>query len=77
MTARPRPRFLTFIAFLLQSRTGAGLATLGIFGTAFLMLASSGYRMPRLESRSGVLHGLPGVNAAAMGLMVHVRFDLV
>jgi chromate transporter len=66
-----------FISFLLQSWTGAGLATLGIFGPAFLMIGSSGYLLPRLVRRPEVPHELPGVTPAAMGLMEHVCIGLV
>ena len=75
----PGPLFSTasFIGFLLMGWTGAGLATLGIFGPAFLMLAFSGYLLPRLERRPEVPQILLGVNAAAMGLMVYVCYELV
>jgi chromate transporter len=75
----PGPLFTSasFIGFILQGWTGAGLATLGIFGTAFLMIACSAYLLPRLERLPELPHVLLGVNAAAMGLMVHVCYDLV
>jgi chromate transporter len=74
----PGPLFSTasFIGYVLQGWTGAGLATLGIFAPAFLMIVFSGYLLPRLERRPEVPSILLGVNAAAMGLMVHVCFDL-
>lgn len=74
----PGPLFSTaaFIGFLLQGWPGAGLATLGIFGPAFLMIVCSGYLLPKLERRAEVPHFLLGVNTAAMGLMVHVCFGL-
>ncbi|WP_369696345.1 chromate transporter [Oligoflexus tunisiensis] len=43
ITPGPLLSTASFIGYLLQGWTGAGLATLGIFGPAFLMIACSGY----------------------------------
>ncbi len=48
--------------------TDPGLATLGIFGPAFLMIASSGYLLPRMELRAEVPHGLPRGNCFLLAM---------
>ena len=75
----PGPLFstATFIGFLLQGWPGAGLATLGIFGPAFLMIAFGAYLLPRLRRHPEVPRFLQGVNSASMGLMLYVSFSMI
>lgn len=74
----PGPVFTTatFIGYLLASWPGALLATVGIFLPSFIFVALSNPLIPRLRRspRFGAL--LDGVNAASLGLMAGVTWQL-
>lgn len=74
----PGPLFTTatFIGYLLGGAPAALLATLGIFLPSFVFVALSSPFIPRLR-RSQWLSGLlDGVNAAALGLMAAVTWQI-
>jgi chromate transporter len=74
----PGPLFTTatFIGYLLGGAPAAFLATLGIFLPSFVFVALSSPFIPRLR-RSPLLSGLlDGVNAAALGLMAAVTWQI-
>lgn len=74
----PGPVFTTatFIGYVLGGIPGALLATVGIFLPAFVFVAVSGPLIPRLR-RSRLAGGaLDGVNAASLGLMAVVTWQL-
>jgi chromate transporter len=74
----PGPLFTTatFIGYLLGGAPAALLATLGIFLPSFVFVALSSPFIPRLR-RSLWLSGLlDGVNAAALGLMAAVTWQI-
>jgi chromate transporter len=74
----PGPVFTTatFIGYLLGGLPGGLLATLGIFLPSFVLVALSQPLIPRLR-QSGWLRGLlDGVNAASLGLMAAVTWQL-
>jgi len=66
----------TFIGYLLAGTPGALLATLGIFLPAFIFVAISNPWIPRLRSSAWFSGLLDGVNAAALGLMGGVTWQL-
>jgi chromate transporter len=74
----PGPLFTTatFIGFLLGGTSGALLSTLGIFLPSFVFVAISNPIIPRLRSSAWVSGLLDGVNAASLGLMAAVTWQL-
>ena len=74
----PGPVFTTatFIGYVLGGLPGAGLATLGIFLPSFIFVAISNPIIPRLRHSPWASGLLDGVNAAALGLMAAVTWQL-
>ncbi len=74
----PGPVFTTatFIGFLLADVPGAAIATLGIFLPSFIFVAISNPLIPRLRNSVWFGRLLDGVNAASMGLMAAVTWQL-
>lgn len=74
----PGPVFTTatFVGFVLGGLPGALLATLGIFLPSFIFVAVSNPIIPRLRSSTWAGGFLDGVNAAALGLMAAVTWQL-
>jgi len=74
----PGPVFTTatFIGYLLAGVPGAIAATLGIFAPAFALVAISGPIIPRLRRSPAAGAFLDGVNAAALGLIAAVGWQL-
>lgn len=74
----PGPVFTTatFVGYLVGSWPGAALATLGIFLPSFVFVAASAPLIPRLRQSTWASGLLDGVNAAALGLMAGVTWDL-
>jgi chromate transporter len=74
----PGPLFTTatFIGYLLGGGPGALVATVGIFLPAFLLVAVSGPLVPRLRQSPTASAFLDGVNAASLGLMGVVTWQL-
>jgi chromate transporter len=74
----PGPLFTaaTFIGYLLGRTPGALLATLGIFLPSFIFVAISNPLIPRVRNSPWASSLLDGVNAAALGLMAAVTFQL-
>ena len=74
----PGPVFTTatFIGYVLGGVPGAVLATLGIFLPAFVFVAVSGPLIPRLRRSRIAGAALDGVNAASLGLMAVVTWQL-
>ncbi len=74
----PGPLFTTatFIGYQLGGLAGALLATLGIFLPSFLFVAISNPFIPRLRSSPWFGALLDGVNAAALGLMAAVTWQI-
>jgi chromate transporter len=74
----PGPLFTTatFIGYLLGGAPGALLATAGIFLPAFLFVALSNPLVPRMRRSPWVGGLLDGVNAASLGLMAAVTWQL-
>jgi len=74
----PGPVFTTatFIGYVLGGVPGAVLATLGIFLPAFVFVAVSGPLIPRLRRSRVAGAALDGVNAASLGLMAVVTWQL-
>ena len=74
----PGPLFTaaTFIGYLLGGLPGALLATLGIFLPSFVFVAISNPMIPRLRKSPWAGGFLDGVNAAALGLMAAVTWQL-
>jgi chromate transporter len=74
----PGPVFTTatFVGYLIAGSPGAVLATIGIFLPAFVFVAASSPLIPRIRRspRAGGL--LDGVNAASLGLMAVVTWQL-
>jgi chromate transporter len=75
-TPGPVSSAATFAGYLLGGVPGAALATIGIFLPAFLFVAATSPFVHHL--RKGKITGalLDGVNAAALGLMVGVAYQL-
>jgi chromate transporter len=74
----PGPLFTsaTFIGYVLAGVPGALLATLGIFLPSFIFVALSSPLIPRIRSSARAGAFLDGVNAAALGLMAAVTWQL-
>lgn len=74
----PGPLFTTatFIGYILAGVPGALLATLGIFLPSFVFVALSNRLIPRLRRSIWVSGLLDGVNAASLGLMAAVTWQL-
>jgi chromate transporter len=74
----PGPVFTTatFIGFQIGGISGALLATLGIFLPSFLLVAVSSPLIPRIRNSSWTSGLLDGVNAASLGLMAAVTWQL-
>jgi len=74
----PGPVFTTatFIGYVLGGIPGAVLATVGIFLPAFVFVAVSGPLIPRLRRSRLAGAALDGVNAASLGLMAVVTWQL-
>jgi chromate transporter len=66
----------TFVGYLLAGLPGAVLATVGIFLPGFVFVAVSHPVIPRLRRSRTAGAVLDGVNAAALGLMAGVTFQL-
>lgn len=74
----PGPVFTTatFIGYILGGVPGALLATLGIFLPSFVFVALSNPLIPRLRQSKVAARLLDGVNAASLGLMAAVAWQL-
>src|SRR5262249_31861402 len=74
----PGPVFTTatFIGYVLAGVPGAVVATVGIFLPAFVFVAVSGPLIPRLRRSHVAGAALDGVNAASLGLMAVVTWQL-
>jgi chromate transporter len=74
----PGPLFTTatFIGYILGGTPGALLATLGIFLPSFFFVAVSNPLIPRMRRSAWVGGFLDGVNAASLGLMAAVSWQL-
>jgi chromate transporter len=74
----PGPVFTTatFIGYLVGSWPGAVAATIGIFLPSFLFVAAVNPLVPRLRRSPWMAALLDGVNAAAVGLMAAVTWEL-
>jgi chromate transporter len=74
----PGPLFTTatFIGYLIGGHGGAIAATIGIFLPAFFFVAITNPWIPKLRQSALLSHFLDGVNAAALGLMVSVTWQL-
>ena len=74
----PGPVFTTatFIGFVLGGIPGALLATLAIFLPSFIFVAISNPLIPRIRNSAWVSGLLDGVNAASLGLMAAVTWQL-
>jgi chromate transporter len=74
----PGPVFTTatFIGYLLAGHVGAIAATIGIFLPAFVLVAVINPWVPRLRQSRWAGGFLDGVNAASMGLMAVVTWEL-
>jgi chromate transporter len=74
----PGPLFTTatFVGYLLHGVTGAVVATVAIFLPAFVLVALLGRFIGPLLKRPAARPILDGLNAAAVGLIAGVAFDL-
>lgn len=74
----PGPLFTaaTFIGYVLGGTPAALLATLGIFLPSFVFVAISNPLIPRMRKSAWVGSLLDGVNAASLGLMAAVTWQL-
>jgi len=66
----------TFIGYLLAGLPGAALATIGIFGPSFVLVAAVNPLVARLRRSTWAGSLLDGVNIAAVGLMAAVTLAL-
>jgi chromate transporter len=74
----PGPLFssATFVGYIIAGVPGAVLATIAIFGPAFVFVGLTGSLVARLRKNAWAGALLDGVNAAAIGLMVGVTLEL-
>jgi chromate transporter len=74
----PGPVFTTatFIGFILGGTKGALLATLGIFLPSFIFVAATNRFIAKIRSSTWASGLLDGVNAASLGLMAAVTWQL-
>lgn len=74
----PGPVFTTatFIGYLLAGNAGAIAATIGIFLPAFVLVALVNPWVPKLRKSPWTSGFLDGVNAASLGLMAVVTWEL-
>jgi chromate transporter len=74
----PGPLFssATFVGYIIAGVPGAILATVAIFGPAFVFVGLTGSLVARLRKNAWTGALLDGVNAAAIGLMVGVTLEL-
>jgi chromate transporter len=74
----PGPVFTTatFVGYLVAGFWGGIVATLGIFLPSFLLVAAFGWLVPILRRSPWSAAALDGINAAAVGLMAAVTWDL-
>ena len=66
----------TFIGYLLGGVPGGLLATVGIFLPSFILVALSSRLIPRIRNSPYSSSFLDGVNAASLGLMAAVTWEL-
>jgi chromate transporter len=66
----------TFIGYLLGGVPGALVATAGIFLPSFVFVAIAGLLVERIRKSVWAAGFLDGVNAASLGLMAGVTFQL-
>jgi chromate transporter len=76
VTPGPVSSTATFVGYLLGGTPGAALATLGIFLPAFIFVAVSGPLLAVMRKSPLLAAFLRGVNAASIGLVAAVLFDL-
>ncbi|HVM32892.1 MAG TPA: chromate transporter [bacterium] len=76
LTPGPVSTTASFIGYLLAGGPGALAATLGIFLPAFLLVALSGWLVPKIRSSPRARAFLEGVTAGSLGLMAWVGFQL-
>jgi chromate transporter len=76
LTPGPLSSTATFIGYVLGGVPGAIVATLGIFIPSFIFVALSNPLIPRLRRSPWAGALLDGVNAAALGLMAAVTWQL-
>jgi chromate transporter len=76
ITPGPVSSTATFVGYLLGGKTGAVLATVGIFLPAFFFVSISGPLLPRLRRSPIAGAFLDGVNAGSLALMVAVTWQL-
>jgi chromate transporter len=74
----PGPLFTTatFIGYLLGGFPGSGLATAAIFFPSFVFVALTNRLIPKLRASTWIGGALDGVNAASLGLMAGVTWQL-
>jgi chromate transporter len=74
----PGPVFTTatFIGYLLRGPVGAVVATVGIFLSAFLLVAISGPLIPHIRRSATAGAFLDGVNVGSLALMAAVSYQL-
>ena len=75
-TPGPVSSTAAFCGYLLAGPAGAGLATLGMFLPAFVFVAVSAPLLATLRRSAIMAAFLRGVNAASIGLVAAVLFDL-
>jgi chromate transporter len=76
ITPGPVSSTVTFVGYLLGGKTGAAVATIGIFLPAFFFVSISGPLLPRLRRSPIAGAFLDGVNAGSLALMVVVTWQL-
>ncbi|HTP42072.1 MAG TPA: chromate efflux transporter [Nitrospiria bacterium] len=76
VTPGPLLTTATFIGYVLGGFPGAGLATAAIFFPSFVFVALTNRLIPRLRTSTWIGGALDGVNAASLGLMAAVTWQL-